>query len=307
MNIFFTIAISAIATIGSFFGVYNYVPLRYLQPEKPLVVGSTITTINGSDTLSSSRSVINTNFANLNADKIEATQTTLNSLTSATSLASIGTITSGVWNGSTVTVPYGGTGSTTLSSNQILLGNGTSALKVVSGLGTSGQFLTSGGAGVAPTWTTGGTDTAGTYNWTGLHTFNATTTMATSTVASSTITNLNITSATTTNLSIANTASTTNLIVSGTCTGCATNGYEQVTATQALDTANNAQTTQTVSCTAGKKITGGGFNTPGTAYIVSNSNPSNSTTWTATVQCESTALGTCSAGNLTVYAICVNN
>jgi len=32
---------------------------------------STITTINGSDTITSSRTVINTNFANLNADKIE--------------------------------------------------------------------------------------------------------------------------------------------------------------------------------------------------------------------------------------------
>src|SRR3990167_7376373 len=41
----------------------------------------------------------------------------------------------------------GGTGSTTLSSNQVLLGNGTGNIGVVVGLGTSGQYLTSNGVG----------------------------------------------------------------------------------------------------------------------------------------------------------------
>jgi hypothetical protein len=159
MNIFATIVISAIVTIASAFGVYNYLPVSFMESKTPSKLGATITTINGSDTLSSSRAVINTNFANLNSDKIEATQTTLNSLTSATSLASlpalttVGTIISGTWHGSTVTVPWGGTGSTTLAANQILIGNGVGAVGVVSGLGTNGQFLISAGAGTAPIWT----------------------------------------------------------------------------------------------------------------------------------------------------------
>ena len=51
-----------------------------------------------------------------------------------------------------LSVAQGGTGSTTLSSNQVLLGNGTSAIKVVAGLGSSGELLTSNGAGSAPTF-----------------------------------------------------------------------------------------------------------------------------------------------------------
>jgi hypothetical protein len=55
-----------------------------------------------------------------------------------------GSITSATWNGSTVAVNRGGTGSTTLTANNVLLGNGTSALQVVAP-GTSGNILTSNG------------------------------------------------------------------------------------------------------------------------------------------------------------------
>lgn len=92
-----------------------------------------------------------------------------------------------------LTVANGGTASTTLSSNQLLLGNGTSLVKTVSGWGGSGQFLTSNGAGVAPTWQSSSVDQTAAYNWTGLHSFSATTTMATSTAASSTATAMNVT------------------------------------------------------------------------------------------------------------------
>ena len=50
---------------------------------------------------------------------------TLGSGVTASSLASVGTITSGTWNGTTITVANGGTGATTLTG--ILKGNGTSA------------------------------------------------------------------------------------------------------------------------------------------------------------------------------------
>jgi len=54
---------------------------------------------------------------------------TLNNVTSASSLATVGTITSGTWNGSVIGVEYGGTGAATLASNSLLTGNGTSAVQ----------------------------------------------------------------------------------------------------------------------------------------------------------------------------------
>ena len=54
---------------------------------------------------------------------------TLDNVTSASSLATVGTITSGTWEGTTVGVEYGGTGATSLTSNSLLTGNGTSAIQ----------------------------------------------------------------------------------------------------------------------------------------------------------------------------------
>lgn len=95
-----------------------------------------------------------------------ASITTLSGLTSASALANVGTIISGIWNGTAVGVAYGGTGTTSPTSNQVMLGNGSSGFKVI-GFGTSGQFLTSGGAATAPSWTTSVIDTALDYNFTG--------------------------------------------------------------------------------------------------------------------------------------------
>lgn len=172
MKIIINIILSVVISLSTFVGAYKYLPLNWLETaQQSHIFGSTITTINGGDTLSSSRSVINTNFSNLNTDKIEATQTTLNSLTSASSLATVGTITSGVWSGTAILPAKGGTGSTTLSSNQILLGNGTGNIGIVSGWGASGQFLTSNGGGAAPTWQTSAVDQTANYNWTGTSLF----------------------------------------------------------------------------------------------------------------------------------------
>ncbi len=168
--------IAGIALIAAVvaWAVYNFVPFSILQFEKaqPRNFGSTITTILGSDTISGSRTTINNNFAALNATKAEISA--VSSTTSLPFLAQVGTLTSGALGSgfTAVNVPQGGTGSTTLSSNQVLLGNGTGNIKVVSGYGSSGQFLTSGGNGVAPTWTTGAVDQTQNYTWTGLHTFN---------------------------------------------------------------------------------------------------------------------------------------
>lgn len=140
--------------------------------------GTSVTQISGTDKLSDLDTLINTVTSELNAGKMEISTTTLplittlTGLTAATSLAEVGTITTGTWNSDVLTVTYGGTGSSTLSANQVLLGNGTTQLGVVSGLGTSGQFLTSQGAATDPQWTTSAVSLSDDYAWTGTHTFN---------------------------------------------------------------------------------------------------------------------------------------
>ena len=51
------------------------------------------------------------------------------------------TITSGTWNGSTITVPYGGTGATSFTANNLLIGNGTFAIATDSNLTFSTNTL----------------------------------------------------------------------------------------------------------------------------------------------------------------------
>ena len=51
-----------------------------------------------------------------------------------------GNITTGSWNGSVITVPYGGTGTNTLTNHGIVVGSGADALRTLS-LGTNGQIL----------------------------------------------------------------------------------------------------------------------------------------------------------------------
>lgn len=186
MQFLLTTFVAVVVAVASMFGVYNYVPLATLGFENEGVqkFGASITTLNGSDRLSDSRTTINDNFTSLNNGKIENSSSTIASITTLSNLTTIGTIISGIWNGTAVTAPYGGTGSTTLSSNQVLLGNGTGNIKTVSGWGITNQILTSQGAGNAPTWTTTLSLTSDNV-WTGqnLFTVGATTTRL---VASST-------------------------------------------------------------------------------------------------------------------------
>jgi hypothetical protein len=72
-------------------------------------------------------------------------------------LSSSGVITTATWQGNTVTVPYGGTGLTTATTNGIVYGNGASAMGVTAAAGTadattSYQILTVTSGGV-PVWT----------------------------------------------------------------------------------------------------------------------------------------------------------
>ena len=51
-----------------------------------------------------------------------------------TSITTLGTIATGTWQGSNIGVPYGGTGNNSFTDNTLLMGNGTSALSLVTGV-----------------------------------------------------------------------------------------------------------------------------------------------------------------------------
>jgi len=73
----------------------------------------------------------------------------------------------------TTPVSAGGTGSTSLTANNVLLGNGTSALQVVAP-GTSGNVLTSNGTTWQSTTPASGVSLSANNTWTGTQTFNGT-------------------------------------------------------------------------------------------------------------------------------------
>lgn len=64
-----------------------------------------------------------------------------------TSIRILGTVTTGTWNGSTISVQYGGTGLTTITTNGVIYGNGTSPVGVTAA-GTEHQVLRAGSGGV---------------------------------------------------------------------------------------------------------------------------------------------------------------
>jgi microcystin-dependent protein len=160
-------------TFVSFWYIVNFFSFDFFGMETDNF-GSTLTTINGSDKISTLPTNLNANFTALNNEKLETSSyfatTTMPNITTLANLATVGTITSGVWSGTALTVGKGGTGSTTLQQYAVLLGNGTGNVNAVQGLGTSGQVLKSNGAGVIPSWGSATIDESINYNWTGQHT-----------------------------------------------------------------------------------------------------------------------------------------
>jgi hypothetical protein len=67
------------------------------------------------------------------------------------SISTVGTIATGVWNGTEVGVAFGGTGRTSLAAGRVLVGNGTGTLNSVDG-DVPNLVLTSNGPGLAPTF-----------------------------------------------------------------------------------------------------------------------------------------------------------
>jgi len=174
MNILKTILISFLVSAVSIIGFYYYLPFEINELNSgEEMLGTTITTIAGSDTLKNSRTTINNNFAALNNGKVEVSTTSMALITTLKNLVSVGTLTTGTWNASTLTVAYGGTGSTTLLSNAVLLGNGTGMLKAVPA-SDDGKVLTL--TGGVPAWGDGTIDQTLNYNWTGKHSWTTGTT-----------------------------------------------------------------------------------------------------------------------------------
>ncbi len=64
-----------------------------------------------------------------------------------------GTIKTGVWNGTAIGVPYGGTGVATLTAHGVLIGEGTGNVAATAA-GSAGQILQSGGASADPSYST---------------------------------------------------------------------------------------------------------------------------------------------------------
>lgn len=142
-------------------------------------LGSTITTINGTDQISASRTTINTNFTNLNNSKIESSTTSVQSITTLSNLSIVGTITSGTWNGSVLTTQYGGLGVSTTTAWTVLLGSGTNGHVATTSGGTSGQFLTHQGNS-PPIWTTASFNSTIDYSLSGRWNFTNTVSASTS-------------------------------------------------------------------------------------------------------------------------------
>lgn len=96
-------------------------------------------------------SAVNTTIFATFSDAANLTSGTLNTARlsgSYTGITGVGTITTGVWNGSTINVAYGGTGVTTATLNGVLFGSGGSGALQVTSAGTEGQVLQASSTGV---------------------------------------------------------------------------------------------------------------------------------------------------------------
>src|SRR3990167_8264305 len=138
-------------------------------------LGVSITQIYSTTTIASFPTIHNANINALNDGKIENATTSLQSLTTAPNLATVGILTAGAWQANTLQSLYGGTGTTSLSKYRIVLGNGTASTTVATSTGSAGQYLISNGEGAFPSWQSKSADESANYNWTGTHTFSATT------------------------------------------------------------------------------------------------------------------------------------
>lgn len=331
MQILITIGVSFLITLISVFGLYNYASIGEFTHLKYDGNFGAITELATTDSLSDFPTTYNANLGQL----MRRSTTTLYLLASSTNLVSVGALSSGsLATGFTaVTVPLGGTGSSTLATGQILLGSTTNAVGIVGSWGTSGQFLTSGGDQLPPTWTTSSVDQTLHYYWSGSHTFTGTSTtfsVSTTTISSATTT-LTATDgvlgiATSTpwllmgGVSIGtdvyidsggmgigiSTTTDDNLEVAGDIVlgGEIYVGLTATSGTQALGTADTDDVTHTIGCEAGYQMISGGYSFSSgedADRVIKHTYRSNATTWSVNAVCGGAS---CAANNLTVHGLC---
>lgn len=163
MNIFLNILASVVASAVIFFGGMN-LPASTFSLSKSLNLGNVgYTSITTATNLADFPTIYNANSTAFDNGKIDISTTSLPRVTT------IGTITTGIWNSTPIDVLYGGTGTTSPSRYQVVLGNGSLGLTVASSTGTTGQFLTSNGAGAYPSWQTASVNQTTDYNFTGTY------------------------------------------------------------------------------------------------------------------------------------------
>ena len=249
MHLLASIVIGIATLIGSLFG----------HAQQAVFGNVSLTNLNGTDNLTNFPTTYNANNTAINNGKIDSSTTSVASITTLSNLATVGTISTGVWQGTAVGAAYGGTGSTTLSANQVLLGNGTSGIKTPVGWGNSGQSLVSNGTGVAPTWQSAGVDTTQSFIWSGINDYTGNTYFKNLNASSTVIIN-QVTYAFTGSQGGAGTFLKND--GSGNLTWSAsglTSAAATTSASKALGTTQNNQTTQIAQCVAPKLVAGGGY------------------------------------------------
>lgn len=114
------------------------------------VTGSTLTIADGKTLTASNTLTFNGTDASTVAFGTGGTVAYTNVAT-LSSLSSIGTVTTGTWNATTIGTIYGGTGLTSYTTGDIIYASATNTLAKLAAV-TSGYVLTSNGAGTAPSW-----------------------------------------------------------------------------------------------------------------------------------------------------------
>ncbi len=112
--------------------------------------GKTIT-LGGNLTTSGANNVTFTTSGATNVTLPTSGTLITSSVTSLSSLVTVGTIGSGTWQGTAVGAAYGGTGNTTYTIGDLIYASGTTTLSKLAGVAT-GNALISGGVATAPSW-----------------------------------------------------------------------------------------------------------------------------------------------------------
>lgn len=120
-----------------------------------LNIGGAATTVNvgasaGQVNVSGNLNISNTKSYEIN-DSVVLSSSALGTGIVASSLTSVGTIVTGVWNATTISPNKGGTGLTSFSVGDIIYASASTTLATLAGVST-GNALISGGVGAAPSW-----------------------------------------------------------------------------------------------------------------------------------------------------------